>query len=137
MTLQGAGTTEGVVTKASPRSIGETVARLTDVIADKGLMLFAVIDHSGEARRVGLEMPDTKLVLFGSPTAGTPVMLASPLAALDLPLKMLVSADADGAVWVSYNAPTFLAARHHLSDELRDRLQGVEAISSATVAAGE
>ena len=80
-------------------------------------------------------MPDTKLVLFGSPAAGTPVMLAAPLAALDLPLKVLVSADTDGAVWVSYNAPAFLAARHHLSDDLRARLEGVEAISEATVSA--
>lgn len=134
MTLHGAQTTEGVVTKASPRTVDETVSRLTQLIANKGLMLFAVIDHSGEARKVGLEMPDTKLVLFGSPAAGTPVMLAAPLAALDLPLKVLVSAETDGTVWVSYNAPGFLAARHRLSDELRARLEGVEAISDATVA---
>jgi len=135
VTLQGAATTDGVVTKASPRSVAETLQRLTGLIADKGLKLFAVIDHSGEAEQVGLEMPDTKLVLFGSPAAGTPVMVAAPLAALDLPLKVLVSADGEGSVWVSYNAPDFLAARHHLSDELRARLEGVEAISDATVAA--
>jgi uncharacterized protein (DUF302 family) len=135
VTLQGAGTTDGVVTKASPRSVAETLQRLTGLIADRGLKLFAVIDHSGQAEQVGREMPDTKLVLFGSPAAGTPVMVAAPLAALDLPLKVLVSADREGSVWVSYNAPDFLAARHHLSDELRARLQGVEAISAATVAA--
>jgi uncharacterized protein (DUF302 family) len=135
MTLQGAQTTDGVVMKASPRTVDETVSRLKQLVANKGLKLFAVIDHSGEARKVGLEMPDTKLVLFGSPTAGTPVMLAAPLAALDLPLKVLVSADTDGAVWVSYNTPAFVAARHHLSDDLRARLEGVEAISDATVSA--
>ncbi len=135
MTLHGAQTTDGVVTKASPGTVDETVSRLKQLVANKGLKLFAVIDHSGEARKVGLEMPDTKLVLFGSPAAGTPVMLAAPLAALDLPLKVLVSADTDGAVWVSYNAPAFVAARHHLSDDLRARLEGVEAIGDATVSA--
>jgi uncharacterized protein (DUF302 family) len=134
MALRGAQTTEGVVTKASPRTVDETVSRLTQLITNKGLKLFAVIDHSGEAHNVGLEMPETKLVLFGSPAAGTPVMLAAPLAALDLPLRVLVSADTGGAVWVSYNAPVFLATRHHLSDDLRARLEGVEAISDATVA---
>ena len=134
MTLHGAGTTDGVVTKASPRSAAETLERLKSLLDEKGLKLFDVVDHSGEAEKVGLEMPDTKLVLFGSPAAGTPVMLAAPLAALDLPLKVLVWEDGEGAVRVSYNSPDFLAARHHLSDELRARLQGVEAIASATVA---
>jgi len=132
--LQGAETTDGVITKRSPHTVEETVSRISEVVAAKGLTLFTVVDHSGEARRAGLEMPDTKLVIFGSPVAGTPVMLAAPLAALDLPLKVLVSADDGGAVWVSYNAPAYLAARHHLSDELRARLEGVEAISNAAVA---
>jgi len=122
------------VTKASPRGVEETLERLIGLIAEKGLKLFAVVDHSGEAQLVGLDMPTTQLVLFGSPAAGTPVMVAAPLAALDLPLKVLVQADADGATWVSYNTPEFLGARHHLSDELRGRLQGVEAIAHATVA---
>ena len=124
---------DGVVTKPSPRPVGETVSRLTRLIADKGLILFDVIDHSGEAERAGLEMPDTKLVIFGSPMAGTPVMIAAPLAALDLPLKVLVWADADGEVSVSYNSPSFLATRHHLTDELRSRLEAIESITSATV----
>jgi len=133
VTLQGAGTTEGVVTKASPRGVEETLERLTGLLGAKHLTLFAVVDHSGAAQQVGLEMPDTKLVLFGSPGAGTPVMVDAPLAALDLPLKILVSADDAGGVWVSYNAPAYLAARHHLSDELRARLQGVEMIADAAV----
>ena len=125
---------DGVVSKRSPRSVEATLARLTAIVADRGLTLFAVIDHSGEAAKAGLAMPDTKLVVFGSPAAGTPVMVAAPLAALDLPLKILVWTDVAGAVWVSYHAPGFLASRYHLTDELRARLQGVEAISDAVVA---
>jgi uncharacterized protein (DUF302 family) len=124
---------DGVVTKPSPRPVGETVNRLKQLVEDKGLTLFAVIDHSGEARRAGLEMPDTQLVVFGSPAAGTPVMVAAPLAALDLPLKVLVWQDAEGTVSVSYNAPEYLASRYQLSVELRSRLEAIEAITDATV----
>jgi uncharacterized protein (DUF302 family) len=126
--------TDGVVTKPSPLPVDETVSRLTQLVAAKGLTLFAVVDHSGEAKRAGLEMPDTKLVLFGSPVAGTPVMVAAPLAALDLPLKVLVWADAAGAVSVSYNSPRYLAARHHLTDDLRARFDPIESITDAIVA---
>jgi uncharacterized protein (DUF302 family) len=124
----------GIVTKPSPRSVAATVARLQRLIEEKGVMLFAVIDHSGEANRVGLTMPDTKLVIFGSPTAGTPVMVAAPLAALDLPLKLLVSEDPAGSVSVSYNSPSWLAERHHLSEEMAARLEQIETISDAVVA---
>jgi uncharacterized protein (DUF302 family) len=123
-----------VVTKACPRSVAEAVDRLRQLIDAHGLVLFAVIDHSGEAIRAGLEMTDTKLVIFGSPKAGTPVMVAAPLAALDLPLKLLVWEDGEGAVWVSYNSPAYLAERHHLGDELRARLEPIDAISDAVVA---
>jgi uncharacterized protein (DUF302 family) len=98
------------------------------------LTLFAVIDHSGEAKRVGLTMPDTKLVIFGSPMAGTPVMVAVPLAAIDLPLKLLVWEDAIGSVWVSYNSPSFIAERHDLSEEMQARFEPIETISDAAVA---
>jgi uncharacterized protein (DUF302 family) len=125
---------EGVVTQACPRSVDETVARLERILEERGLTLFTVVDHSGEARKADLDMPDTKLVIFGSPVAGTPVMVASPLSALDLPLKLLVWSDTAGAVWVSYNAPEYLAARHHLPDDLRARLQPIATISDATVA---
>ena len=125
---------DGIVTKPCPFTVGEAVRRLTRLIEDKGLKLFTVIDHSGEAQRVGLEMPDTKLVIFGSPAAGTPVMVASPLSALDLPLKVLVWADAGGAVSVSYNSPGYLARRHHLTDALRARLEAIEPITDAIVA---
>ena len=124
---------EGVTTKASPRGVDETVRRLIGLLDDRDLTVFSVVDHSGEAKSVGLQMPDTKLVIFGSPAAGTPVMVASPLAALDLPLKVLVWADGGGATNVSYNAPAYLAARHHLTDELRGRLDAIDAITSVLV----
>ena len=125
---------DGVVTKPSPRSVTATVGRLRRLIEEKGLKLFAVIDHSSEASRAGLAMPDTKLVIFGSPTAGTPVMLAAPLAALDLPLKLLVWEDSARSVWVSYNSPSYLAERHHLSDEMRKRFEPIETIADAVTA---
>jgi uncharacterized protein (DUF302 family) len=124
----------GVVTQACSRSVAETVLRLQRLIDAKGLVLFSVIDHSGEATRAGLDMPDTKLVIFGSPVAGTPVMIAAPLAALDLPLKLLVWEDHDGAVWVSYNSPDYLAERHHLDEDARARLEPIDAISDAITA---
>lgn len=136
MPSQPSPSTEGVVTKASPRSVAETVERLRRLVDEKGLVLFAVIDHSGAAISAGLEMPDTKLVIFGSPVAGTPVMVAAPLAALDLPLKLLVWEDGDGAVWVSYNSPAYLAERHHLGGDLRARLEPINAISDAITTNG-
>ena len=120
----------GIVTKATPGSVEETVARLTAKIAGGGLKLFAVVDHSGEAQAVGLDLRDTKLVIFGSPQAGTPVMQAAPLAALDLPLKILVWADAQQTN-VSYWSPGALAARYGLSDELAARLAGIEHLTDA------
>jgi uncharacterized protein (DUF302 family) len=122
-----------MTTKVSPRSVDETVARLVEVIADKGLKLFAVFDHSGEARANGLEVRDTKVVVFGSPLAGTPVMEAAPLAALDLPLKVLVWADGDETK-LAYAGPAELAARYGLSDELAARLAGIDAVTDAALA---
>jgi uncharacterized protein (DUF302 family) len=119
-----------LITKVSPMSVTDTVARLTDVIADRGLKLFAVIDHSGEARGVGLELRDTQVVIFGSPEAGTPVMQAAPLAALDLPLKVLVWSDKDQTK-LTYAAPAALAARYQLDDELEARLAGIGPITDA------
>jgi uncharacterized protein (DUF302 family) len=123
----------GAVTKPSPRSVTDTVARLTDLIGVKGLTLFAVIDQAEAARQAGLELRETVLVLFGSPAAGTPVMVASPLAALDLPLKVLVWADGEQTV-VSYTAPGELAARHHLSPGLAQNLAGIGPLTDALVA---
>jgi uncharacterized protein (DUF302 family) len=120
-------------TKLSPYSVGETVTRLSEIVAAKGLKLFAVIDHSGEAERVGLELRETKVVIFGSPEAGTPVMAAAPLAALDLPLKALVWADGEQTK-VSYTSPAALADRYRLSDELGSRLAGIDALTDAAIA---
>src|SRR6516164_11397934 len=99
---------DGVITKASPHSVADTIARLTTLVTEKNMKVFAVIDHSGEARNAGLDLRDTKLVIFGSPVAGTPVMVAAPLSAVDLPLKVLVWDDA-GQTKISYNDPAWLA----------------------------
>ncbi len=124
----------GIVTKPSPRSVGDTVSRLVDILASKGMKVFGVIDQTAEAAQTGLSLRDTTLVLFGSPAAGTPVMEAAPLSALDLPLKVLVWAD-DGQTKVSYYAPITLAARHHLSADLAARLAGIDPLTDALVAA--
>lgn len=119
-----------IVTKVSQHSVEETVERLKAMLAKGGLKLFAVVDHSGEAEAVGLELRDTKLVIFGNPQAGTPVMQAAPLAGLDLPLKVLVWAG-EGQTNVSYATPAALAARYQLSDELEERLAGIERLTDA------
>jgi len=127
-------TTEtGVVTKLSPRSVADTAAKLTGMIDAKGMRLFALIDQREEAQHAGLDLRDTILVIFGSPAAGTPVMAASPLAALDLPLKVLVWDD-EGQTKVSYYSPDELAARHHLGPELAANLVGISAFTDALVA---
>ena len=123
----------GIVTKLSPLPVAGTVAKLTGIISAKGVKLFAVIDQSAEARQVGLSLRDTTLVIFGSPAAGTPVMAASPLAALDLPLKVLVWDD-DGQTKVTYYSPAALAARYHLSADLATNLAAIDALTDALVA---
>jgi uncharacterized protein (DUF302 family) len=122
-----------MVTKQSPRTVEETVSRLQDLIASKGLKLFAVIDHSGAAEAHGLTLRDTKVVVFGNPETGTPVMQARPLAALDLPLKVLVW-DENGQTQVTYVAPAELAARYDLDDELAAGLMGIDTLTDAATA---
>ncbi|HEY3842144.1 MAG TPA: DUF302 domain-containing protein [Acidimicrobiales bacterium] len=117
-------TTSGIISKPTAGTVDQAVARLTALVAAKGMMVFAVIDHSGEARRRGLDLRDTKVVIFGSPTGGTPVMEAAPLAALDLPLKVLVWDDL-GHTTLSYLDPAVLAERHRLDAELATRLVGI------------
>ena len=121
----------GVITQLSGRSVADTVDRLRRVIEDRGFTVFNVIEHRGVAERGGVQMPDSKLVMFGKPAVGAGVMLAAPLAALDIPLKVLVWEDRNGAVSVSYNAPGFLAGRHHLEDALRAPFDAVESIVEA------
>lgn len=122
--------TPGVVTKLSPWSVEDAVARLSALVAARGLTLFAVIDHSGEAEAKGLALRETKVVIFGSPLAGTPVMAAAPLAALDLPLRVLIWAHGHQTK-VSYTSPAELASRYGLSDEMAGRLAGIDALTDA------
>ncbi|HTX10952.1 MAG TPA: DUF302 domain-containing protein [Solirubrobacteraceae bacterium] len=121
-----------VVTKLSPWSVGDTIARLSAVIEARGMTLFTVIDQSGAAEAAGLELRDTKLVIFGSPDAGTPVMVAAPLAALDLPLKVLVWQDRYQTK-VSYTAPSELASRYELRTDLAARLEGINSITDTVI----
>jgi uncharacterized protein (DUF302 family) len=108
----------GVVTIPSHHSVDETVKRVEEALAAKGIKLFALIDHSGEAEKAGLQMRPTKLLIFGNPKAGTPWMVAAPTIAIDLPIKLLIAEDADGRTWISYNDPAYIQSRHHLPDEL-------------------
>lgn len=120
----------GIVTIPSRHSVDETVERLKGILQSKGITLFAIIDHSGEATKVGMKMPNTKLVIFGNPKAGTPLMLAAPSAAIDLPLKILVAEDAQGGVWVAYNGPQYLKVRHGLPENLLANIAVVETLAA-------
>ena len=123
-------TDNGIVHLASSRSVREVLEHLLSDLQIRGVAVFAVIDHSGEAARVGLEMHDTKLVIFGNPQAGTPVMIAAPDSALDLPLKILVAEEPNGTTRISYNSPVYLMKRHALEPELAKRLATVELIAA-------
>jgi uncharacterized protein (DUF302 family) len=123
----------GVVQVSSLFSVDETVKKLQSVLAAKGLQIFALVDHSGEAEKVGLKMRPTKLVIFGSPKAGTPLMAAAPTLAIDLPLKVLVSQDENGKVWASYNSPEYLQQRHGLAADLVKNIAGVGALVAKAV----
>ncbi len=109
----------------------ETLEKLKQMLQAKGVTVFGVIDHSGEAEKVGLRMPATKVILFGNPKAGTPLMLAAPTTAIDLPLKILISEDAKGEVWISYNSPDYLEQRHGFSPDLLQNIAVVETLASA------
>ncbi|WP_158748600.1 DUF302 domain-containing protein [Acidobacterium sp. S8] len=123
--------TNGVVSIPSRHSVDETVARLEQVLHEKGIQIFAIVDHSGEAAKAGFQMPSTKLVIFGSPKAGTPLMLAMPSIAIDLPLKILIAEDKNGNVQVSWNAPAYLASRHQLPQELIANISVIEKLAAA------
>ncbi|HTA79343.1 MAG TPA: DUF302 domain-containing protein [Terracidiphilus sp.] len=120
----------GVIDIPSHHSVDETVEKLKGILNAKGVTLFALVDHSGEAEKAGMKMPPTKLLIFGNPKAGTPVMLASPSSAIDLPLKILVWADAGDKVWVSYNSAAYLKERHNVPEELIKNLAVVEALAT-------
>jgi uncharacterized protein (DUF302 family) len=126
----GAQPTSGIINRRSPLSVTATVERLTQAINAAGAKLFALVDHSGEAEHAGLSLRDTKLIVFGNPVGGTPVMQTAPLAALDLPLKLLVWQDDAGAVWMSYLSAEWLADRHNISADLAKPLSAVDALAS-------
>lgn len=124
-------TDNGIVNKPSKHSVADTVGRLEETLRVKGVRLFALIDHSGEAEKVGLKMRPTKLLIFGNPKAGTPLMQAAPSSAIDLPLKILVWEDESGKTWVSYNSPAYLLERHGLPLELLRNIQVIETLAAA------
>jgi len=126
-------TENGLIQVASRFSVDETVRRLQGAFAEKGLQVFALIDHSGEAEKVGLKMPSTKVLIFGSPKAGTALMVAAPSLAIDLPLKALVAEDAERKVTVVYNDPEYLRERHGFPAELTKNLAGAGALIAKAV----
>ena len=120
----------GIITRPSIHSVDETVQKLKGILQANGVTLFALVDHSGEAEKAGMKMHPTKLLIFGSPRAGTPLMLAAPSSALDLPLKILIWEDAQEKVWVTYNSPAYLQERHGLPLELLQNIAIVNTLAN-------
>ncbi len=127
-------TNKGLINVPTTHSVDQAVERLKNILQSKGVTLFALVDHSGEAEKAGMKMRPTKLLIFGSPKAGTPLMLAAPTAAIDLPLKILVWEDASGKVWLTYNSPEFLRERHNLPPDLMQNVSVVEALAANAAA---
>jgi len=125
--------TNGIVDIRSNHSVDATVEKLKSILEAKAVTLFALVDHSGEAKKVGLAMRPTQLIVFGSPKGGTPLMVASPTLAIDLPLKALAWEDADDKVWLSYNSPDYLKRRHEIPDDLLKNIAGVGAVLAKAV----
>ena len=119
----------GLIDIRSSHSVDETVEKLKGILQSKGVTLFALVDHSGEAAKAGMKMRPTKLLIFGNPKAGTPVMLATPSSAIDLPLKILIWEDAQGKVWVTYNSLAYLQERHNLPPEVLPNINVIEALA--------
>ena len=120
----------GIIDIASNHSVDETVEKLKGILQAKGITLFALVDHSGEAAKAGMKMRPTKLFIFGNPTGGTPVMLAAPSSAIDLPLKILVWEDNQGKVWITYNSPGYLQERHNIPPDLLPNIAVIEALAT-------
>src|SRR5260370_38645111 len=121
---------KGIIDTPSKHSVDETVEKIKGILQAKGVALFALVDHSGEAEKAGMKMRPTKLLIFGSPKAGTPLMLAAPSIAIDLPLKLLVWEDAQGKVWVSYNSLEYLQERHGVPPELMQNIAVVKTLAA-------
>lgn len=120
---------QGLTSIASTRSVDDTVAKIESILKEKNVKIFAIIDHSGEARQAGLEMHPTKVVIFGNPRGGTPLMQAAPTTAIDLPLKLLVWEDGEGKVWITWNTPQYLQQRHQFPKELLANIAVIETIA--------
>jgi uncharacterized protein (DUF302 family) len=127
-------TGEGIISKPSKYSVPETLHRLETILTSKGIKVFAQVDHSGEAEKAGLKMPPTQLLIFGNPKGGTPVMLAAPTAAIDLPWKALAWQDAAGQVWLSYNDAAYIQKRYGLGDDVMKPLAGLAAVIEQALA---
>jgi uncharacterized protein (DUF302 family) len=123
----------GMIHLSSPHTVSETLARLETIVQTKGISILALIDHSGDAERAGLKLQPTKLLIFGNAKAGTPLMIASPTVAIDLPLKALVWEDSGGKVWLSYNSPDYLRQRHAIPDNLLQNIAGIGPICADAV----
>ena len=119
----------GLIDIPGNHSVDETVGKLKAILQAKGITLFALVDHSGEAAKVGMKMRPTKLLIFGNPRAGTPLMLAAPGSAIDLPLKILIWEDGDGKAWITYNDPVYLQRRHQIPSDLLQNIDGVAALA--------
>ena len=126
--------TNGLISHASPYTVPDTLDRLEAILRTKSINIFARVDHSGEAAKVGLAMPPTQLLIFGNPKGGTPIMIAAPLAAIDLPLKALAWQDNDGKVWLSINDPHYLQSRYELSDDVLKPIAGIEGLILQAIA---
>jgi uncharacterized protein (DUF302 family) len=125
---------DGIITKTANCTVEEAVSKIKSLLVGRGITLFAVIDHSGEAEAIGMKMPDTKLLIFGNPKGGTPLMLASPSIAIDLPLKLLVAEDANGRCSISYNSPQYLQQRHGIPHDLIQNIAIIEALATEAAA---
>jgi uncharacterized protein (DUF302 family) len=125
---------DGIITKTANCTVEEAVSKIKSLLVGRGITLFAVIDHSGEAEAIGMKMPDTKLLIFGNPKGGTPLMLASPSIAIDLPLKLLVAEDANGRCSISYNSPQYLQQRHGIPHNLIQNIAIIEALATEAAA---
>ena len=127
-------TKKGIIDKPSNHTVDQTVENLKDILQSKGIKLFALVDHSGEAEKVGMKMRPAKLLIFGSPKAGTPLMLAAPSVVIDLPLKILVWQDDQGKVWVSFNSPEYLKERHGLAQDVLQNISVIETLAMQAAA---
>ena len=125
---------DGIITKSANCTVEEAVNKIKSLLVIRGITLFAVIDHSGEAEAIGMKMPDTKLLIFGNPKGGTPLMLSAPSIAIDLPLKLLVAEDAKGKCSISYNSPQYLLERHGLPKDLMQNIAIIEALAAEAAA---